>query len=158
MTWKSRQSNKAGVWQFALARRIGFALGGAVAGTIMAIFGLILLKPPKLAFAFTLAGAGAAFVGASIVPPHVAAARQAPTSGRITVESATLLSAFGTLVTNSSAFVAVWLFIFQVPGEVTWAAVIGFWSLFGVAAQTSGGIFARLPTAAPEIVRAGRAR
>jgi hypothetical protein len=37
----------------AVARRIGFALGGAVAGTIMAIFlidrGLTLLKPPELA-------------------------------------------------------------------------------------------------------------
>jgi hypothetical protein len=63
-----------------------------------------------------------------------------------------MLSAFGTLVTDSSAFVAAWLFIFQVPGHGTWAAVIGFWWLFGLAAQTSAGIFARLRTVAPEIV------
>jgi hypothetical protein len=155
MVWKSRDSG--GVWSLDAVRRVGLGIGGAVIGLMAAIHaieaGLVLFGPPEMAAVFMLVGGVAAFLGAHAAPAPTC---NPPTSpAREPVTSMNRLSAAGTLLADSSAFVAAWLLVFQAPAQRGWAVVIAFWWLLGVTAQTSAGLLARLRVAEPGVALEG---
>jgi hypothetical protein len=125
-----------------LARRVAHGLGGALAGTLVATClaqaGLAFADPYALLAAFTLAGGAAAFVGVEI-------------GGRKT-DSAAVLSVAGTLAANATALAAALLIVLEAPARTGSGMMIGFWWVFGIAAQAAAGVLARVRALDPDKV------
>jgi len=135
------------------AKRIGLAAGGALAGTLAAVYpieaGLAFVDAHAMVAAFCFLGALAGFLDAEVQPQ--AATRPAVAAGVKRADSAQMLSAFGTLFANSAALLAAWLVVFEAPAKTPWAITVGFWWLFGATAQISAGILARVRVVDPDV-------
>jgi hypothetical protein len=160
MTGKRRHSSKRGRRALVFARRVALGVGGALAGAMAAVYliktGLTFVEPVGMFAAFAFVGGIAGFLGVDLDQPRWAAVRRGEATavearGR-KADPVELLSVMGTLLAQSSAFMAAWLIVFEAPLKMSWAIVIGFWWLFGVSVQASAGILARLRAVDPEAV------
>jgi len=160
MAATSWDSDRTGMSAPALARRIGLAAGGTLAGMLVAVYpitaGVAFIDPFEMVAVFALVGAIASWAGAEAQPRGRAALRGEATvaiaAGVKRADSTQMLSAFGTLFANSAGLLAASLVVAEVPPRVPWAIVIGVGWLLGVASQISTGILARVRAVDPEVL------
>lgn len=143
-----------------LAKRIALGMGGALAGTMAAVYpimaGLAFIHPFAMVAGFCVLGGIAGFLDSDSQAAGPAARPDSATTvvaaGVKRVDSVQMLSGFGMLFANSAALLAAWLVVVEAPPKISWAIAIGFWWLFGITAQTGAGVLARFRAVDPEVV------
>jgi hypothetical protein len=142
------------------AKRFGLGFGGALAGIVAAAYaietGLAFVAPYAMVATFALLGGCAGLLDPDVGRQQRPASRHdratVVAAGVKRADTIPMLSAFGTLFANSAALSAALLVVLEAPPKGSFAMTIGFCWLFGVAAQITAGILARVHAVHPEVI------